>query len=274
MVKPNLFILGAAKSATTSLADYLRRLNRLCYCPSNKEPNYFVFESNSLDINSIKGPETPENLRHRIHSWSITDLKDYQEMYSGASQKWKIDASVRYLYYGRCAEAIKAYALGSAMPKFVICLRRPSRRATSHYLMMRNKYSLETLSFPDAIDAEADRIASSWDFDWHYSECGRYAQQMQVYLDKFQRDSFHILFYENLIRSPRRELLRLLLFLDIGLTNLSRSVLSTLPVSNYGTGRSEEIFSLAPLRITRKLEELDEEQRYLVKTMYNLEVPW
>lgn len=274
MVKPNLFILGAAKSATTSLADYLRRLNRLCFCPSNKEPNYFVFESNSLDINSINGPESPEKLRAKIHSWSITDLKDYQRIYSGTSQKWKIDASVRYLYYGRCAEAIKKYTSDASNPKFIICLRRPSRRATSHYLMMRNKYSLETLSFPDAIDAEADRITSGWDFDWHYSECGRYAQQLQVYLDRFPRDSFHILFYENLVRTPRRELLRLLFFLDIGLTTISRSVLLTLPVSNSGTGRGEEIFSLAPRHITRKLEEIDEEQRYLVRTIYNLEVPW
>lgn len=267
-------MIGAAKSATTSLSDYLRRLRRFCFCPINKESNFFVFQSQALDLNDIRGPISSDELRAKIHAWSVSRPKEYKRIYSGASQKWKLDASVRYLYYGSCAQAIKDYTSGSCKPKFIACLRKPSARAISHYLMMKMKFSLEPLSFSDAIDAEDERIACGWDYDWHYTSCGRYYKQLRQYIDVFGRDSIHILYYEDLIKSPGKEIFRLLLFLDLGLSNLSRSIFYSFPVSNPGAGRGADILDSLPSYARRKLLRMDDEQRQLLKVIHDREAPW
>ena len=80
---PNLLIVGAAKSGTTSLHNYLKQHPQI-YMSDHKEPHFL--------INSEIGKD-------RIHK-AILKLKDYKEMFK--TQKhylYKGESSVMYLAY-------------------------------------------------------------------------------------------------------------------------------------------------------------------------------
>ncbi len=154
---PDVLILGAAKSGTTSMAFYLKQHPDV-YMP-RKEPGFFAFHG--LDRKSI-----PSGIRDR----QIVEVDEYARMYQQVGYTQKIcDASVAQftMHKQTIANAEKYYGDRIGDVRAFIILRHPVDRAFSQYLMFL-KNGLEDLSFEEAIKPEnvAARIGRQLGFDY------------------------------------------------------------------------------------------------------------
>ncbi|GGA84359.1 hypothetical protein GCM10011369_28000 [Neiella marina] len=121
------------------------------------------------------------------------------------------DASVRYLYYPRAAKHI---ATDVPNAKLIAVLREPVSRLYSHYCMNK-QFNLEPLELRDAIDAEQQRIDKQWGWDWHYTNIGKYAQQLKVYLKLFPAEQIKIVLYDDFVAQPASVMRDIYQFLDV-----------------------------------------------------------
>ncbi len=121
--------------------------------------------------------------------------------------------STQYLYSRQAAARI-----GRDLPgvKLIFILRNPVDRAWSHYWHCV-KYGLETASFAAARRLEGERLARGGDHRrwFSYLDRGRYAEQLERYLEHFPRERILVLRTEDLAREPGRVLDRCCRFLDL-----------------------------------------------------------
>ncbi|NJN74923.1 MAG: sulfotransferase [Limnothrix sp. RL_2_0] len=207
---PNFFIVGAAKSGTTSLWYYLKQHPQVFF-PNNKEPNFFAFEG--LEIPPFTGPASPEVLRDKIYLRTITQLSRYQDLFKKVSSEKAVgEASVRYLYFPQASQKIHAYLPSS---KIIIILRNPIDRLYSHYLMMKGQYCLEPLELDEALEQEGRRIAADWGWDWHYVKVSLYFEQVKRYLDLFGAANVRVLIYEDFCQKPLKVIQEIFEYLDV-----------------------------------------------------------
>jgi hypothetical protein len=184
--KPNLFILGVAKSGTTTLADSLRQHPEIFITPW-KEPTFF-----SSDMNYARGME-----------WYLNNFFADSDGYS-----YRGDASPSYLYFAdKVARRIKADLPGED-PKFIIVFRNPIDRAYSHYWHNVNRGLHEKLTFEQALLAEDERLKSQdkelndlGRIRYAYRNAGLYVRQLTTFWDFFPKDRFLLLLNEDLHRS-------------------------------------------------------------------------
>ena len=189
---PDLMVIGAAKSGTTSVAHQLRMHPQVYLPVAKKEPHYFAFAD--------KPPEysDPSFARTIVWQW-----KDYVALYQGAGAKQRIaDCSTSYLYRHTIAIAHlrKIYGERTAELRLSCVLRDPVERAYSHWLyLVRNGY--EKLSFEEAISPTniAKRKQQRWGFD--YRQYGLYAEAVEAYTSTFPH--FRVFLFEDL-KDPQR----------------------------------------------------------------------
>lgn len=190
---PNLFIVGAAKSGTTSLHVTLDEHPDV-YMSRFKEPHFFS--------------RPAVEARHAAHFRQITAEDTYRGLFvDGAGAAIVGESSTSYLWEaGACARLAKSCPLA----KIVICLRDPVERAFSHYLD-NVRDGLERRPFTQALTDEQLHGA-----DWFtgYVDVGRYAGQVQRYVDAFG-SSVLVLYFERLVGAPEAELRRLIEFLNL-----------------------------------------------------------
>src|SRR2546423_7757610 len=120
-VMPNFFIVGAARSGTTSLDHYLNQHPEIYMAP-RKEVNFFT-----ADHFPLSGPGD-----ERINRGVIDDVDHYAQLFERVAGERAIgEISVFYLCYPGTAERIK-----QAVPaaKIIIVLREPVERAYSAYM--------------------------------------------------------------------------------------------------------------------------------------------
>jgi hypothetical protein len=191
-VLPNFLIIGAAKSGTTSLAEYLRQHPRV-FISAYKEPNYFAMAGMQLPDG---GPASPRVLYSLLHTHTITDYEKYLELFR-PSEKYPArgEASVRYLYYEQAPIRIQQTIPDA---RLIAILREPVARLYSHYCMNR-QFQLEPLSLEEAIAAEPKRRKQGWGWDWHYVSLGLYATQLRRYIDRFPREQLKVFFYDEFV---------------------------------------------------------------------------
>ena len=209
MPLPNFLIIGAAKSGTTSLFNYLAQHPDVFMSPV-KEPNYFALCEGPINL---RGPVDEASMFRLMHRKSVTRLDAYEALFAHAAGHKAIgEASPRYLYAPQAPAAI-ARRLGAL--RLIAILRDPAERAYSHFVMNRHRGVEPCASFADALAAEDERVADGWDWDWHYVRLGRYAAQLERYLDHFDRVQVRICLYDDLRRDPQRLLQDLFDFLGI-----------------------------------------------------------
>jgi hypothetical protein len=183
---PDALIIGAMKSGTSSLHYYLTQ-QRQVIAPLRKEVHYF-------DLNFGRG-----------ESWYRANFG--REGQAGVN----IDSSPYYLFHPLAPQ--RAHAL-VAHAKLIVLLRDPVRRAYSHYWHERDK-GREPLAFEDAIAAEPDRIVraherlargeierSAAHQYFSYLARGRYAEQLERWLQFYPREQLLVLRFEDLARDP------------------------------------------------------------------------
>ncbi len=180
-IKPNLFIVGAAKSGTSSLWQYLKA-NPQVYMPEDelyKEPAFF----------SSKGEGQ--------------GYENYIKVFGRASDEhqWIGEASTAYLTDPVSAKRIYDF---NPSAKIIIMLRNPADRAYSLYnWMVQDGYEVAG-SFEEALKLEEERIGKTipnWfepEYYWNYLyfRSGLYSEQVKRYLDAFKDNVLIIKFDE------------------------------------------------------------------------------
>lgn len=185
MTLPNLLLVGAAKSGTTSLYHYLNEHPEI-YMAHPKEPRFFSY-CGSKKFNSI----------------AITDFSDYQKIFNGTAKEKIIgEASVNYLYYHqRAIKNIKKYLPNYQETKIIVIVRQPAHRAFSHYCHDLSK-KLTAMPFEIATHHRPFYLGMSL-----------YSEAIQNYLDNFNQ--VKILFYDDLCHNPNQLIKEVYHFLKI-----------------------------------------------------------
>ena len=202
MTKVNTFVVGAAKSGTTTLADYMAEHPEIYVSPI-KEPNHFGSDIKVAEFSSAFKANTHldedayfdrPKLEARQVSW-VRNRGNYEKLFAqGESFDRRVDCSTSYLYSENAAEEIYEY---NPDARIIILLRNPITRAFSHYLMAL-KYGFTNLGFREALEQDARKTEKGWGKSELFLELGEYADQIQRYLDYFPLEQVLIHLTEDL----------------------------------------------------------------------------
>ena len=208
MTLPDFFVVGAARSATTSLHYYLQQHPEIVMS-ATKEPNHFVFDHDDRPARPLI--ESPS-----IIAKSVADRAAYEALFAGARPTQRLgEASPLYLYVPEAAANIQAEVPDA---RIIALLRNPIDRAYSHHMHIHRLPREETV--PAFRRACADEIANADDgsrygVGSHVLRMGRYAEQLERYLDRFGRESVAVLAYESFQREPTNGLARICSLLGV-----------------------------------------------------------
>lgn len=191
MQKINTFLIGAQKAGTTSLYEWLGQHPQI-YAPMVTKDHHFFSEDNIYE----KG-------KAHINSFYDSECRIY------------LHAAVNYLYFSK-KTARRLYSYNHDA-KFLICLRDPVERAISAY-----KFFVHTLaedkSFENAIERELNgQILQAKKADHTYLDHGHYTRQINDFLNYFNKEQIHLIFFEELMNEDSREAImnNIFQFLDV-----------------------------------------------------------
>ncbi|WP_185020808.1 sulfotransferase family protein [Histidinibacterium lentulum] len=219
MPRPNLFLIGAAKAGTTSLARFLAGLPGVALSPI-KEPCHFC-----PDINAETAAEQHRQTRLRLDRYLAADIRpplhlhpvprraDYERLFDGTEKaQLRGECSTRYLPSRVAARAIHAYAPDA---RILVLLREPAARILSHYLMDWRtgveRRSLEACLCEEIALGSAARFSNCR----MYLAQTDYAPMLARYRALFPAAQLGVYRFEDLVSDPDRNLSDLLRFLGI-----------------------------------------------------------
>ncbi|HEY4378689.1 MAG TPA: sulfotransferase [Acidimicrobiales bacterium] len=208
MALPTFLIIGAARSATTSLHYYLHAHPQITMS-TVKEPNYFVFDQRDGVAQPLVVPDP------RLLAKSVADLDDYERLFDTTPETVAIgEASPLYFYVRETPELITA-ALDE--PKLIVVLRDPIARAWSHYSMVHAGEAGDLApGFRATVEAElTQRAYSPYATGTHFLRLGRYGEQMQRYLDHVPSDRILVVSFDQLTADPAAVVAQVCEFLGI-----------------------------------------------------------
>lgn len=198
---PNFFVVGAAKSGTTSLYEYMKMHPQIYMAPI-KETHHF-----STDIDNTKfRPNYARSLNKDLTRFLETDMEDgiFHAFVKDRAQYIKLFRNVKnekaigeitnsYLYSKEAARNIH-----STFPdaKVIMMLRNPIDRAFSHYLMdLRIGY--ETADFMTAVKKDMARDPKGWGISNLYIEIGMYAEQVKRFVEVIPEQQRRIYIFDD-----------------------------------------------------------------------------
>lgn len=188
---PNLVVAGAPKCGTTSLYHYLKQHPEV-YLPARKELHYFTRDHLTRDT---AGPGDTAVLQHLCKNRAA-----YEAEFAGVGvEKVLGDISPSYFDFAEVASAMRR-ELEDA--RIVILLRDPVAKAFSQYMHLVRD-GRETLSFYDALQAEAERAGRHWSMIWRYAASSLYAERLRKYLDAFGGERVRIYLFEEFVAQPQ-----------------------------------------------------------------------
>ena len=189
---PNFFIVGAPRSGTTSLYEYLKSVEGI-YMSSIKEPNYFATSIN--DKLKLSKPIRSKNEYLRLFLKS----KNFKAV-GEASPTYLWDPNAPQLIHDTVPTA-----------KIIMILRDPVKRSFSHYL---NGIGLgyETMSF---IDSMNKALQSKDDYSGRIATTSFYTDSVSRYLDIFDKKHVKILIFEEFFKNIKINFQEILDFLNV-----------------------------------------------------------
>jgi hypothetical protein len=213
----DFLIVGAAKSGTSTLFEYLTKHDQISAC-QNKEPAYFLPHG---------------HIKRQTHS-----SEAYQKLFSKQSGQLAFEASVNYTYdYSINDQICKNILAHNPKMKIIYIVRNPVERILSgHRFMYKNG------TIPKKIRGINNNLAHS-DYQVKIS-C--YYSQIRPYIEAFGKENIHILFLEDLKIDPLSAVNGILKFLNINPYN-------QLPENLGAINSSKRLLVPADRRIIYKL---------------------
>ena len=194
-LRPNFLVIGAQKAGTTSLHGYLTA-HPAVLGASLKEVQYF------------------SKFYDRGEDWYLAyfplELRGSATRLRSGVRPAVGEASATYLFHPRAPERVHAF--DSAM-RLVVVLRDPVDRAYSHY-QMEHRWGREVLPFEGALERETELLPelermradpayeSQEAIDCSYVARGRYAEQLERWLELFPRGQLLVLTSDELLDDP------------------------------------------------------------------------
>lgn len=185
--RPTFFMVGAARSGTTSVYEYLRAHPSIFMASTvaGKEPSFFC------DL------PAPWALDYR-------EFDKYLTLFRRARNHTAIgDASTNYLVAPESARRIHEQFPEA---RIVMILRNPADRAYSLYRYICGWGLEDARTFENALELEERRFGNKafierWQLLYYaflYYRSGLYSEQVARYLDTFPRERVHIVLYDDL----------------------------------------------------------------------------
>ena len=175
---PNLFVIGAAKTATTSLCRTLSSHSAV-FLPHEKEPHYFCFDDKGYSPLWI-GPGGNSLPLHRTRFCSRFD--QYLSLYRHAEPyEYRIDGSTQYLVNAEAAQRISEKFPAA---RILVSVRGPFERAWSAYWFNVSRGE-ETRSFVQALQDEMEGREERVRFSGNYVDGSNYGVHVQNWLRFF-----------------------------------------------------------------------------------------
>ncbi|MDV2079734.1 sulfotransferase [Marinobacter xestospongiae] len=181
-MKPNFVVIGAARSGTTSLFQYL-------------EPHPEIGMSQVKELNFFSNP----TYWNKGFDW-------YESRFPNASSiKAAGEASTSYTKAPFTDDVPGRIAHYNPAMRLIYVVRDPIERYLSHYLK-RVQTGIESRPFERTLD-NLDNEASAWQ--------GRYFYQLEHYLQKFDRDQLLVFAMEDLKHNAADTVKRIYRFLNV-----------------------------------------------------------
>lgn len=197
-------IVGAAKSGTSSLSEYLNQIDGVEILRP-KDAHYFM---------GVVGHKSWSAPRDEVFNNNIVSSQiAYRDQIARIPPGSKVgDASVFYMTNPAYLSALEADMRPDGTVMLV--LRRPDDRAYSAYMHLVRE-GLERWTFEEALDLEQSRRAAGWQPLWWYKNLGYYAEQVQSVYEVFGRDRVVTLRCEDLVKQTERTLRPILERLEV-----------------------------------------------------------
>lgn len=183
---PSFFVVGAARSGTSSLHHYLGQHPDV-FMSSVKEPTYFA-------LAHLQGVRLPSNTPYE--AGLIYDWKEYTSLFAGAGAASAVgESSTWYLHSPEAPAAIRKHVPDA---RIIILLRHPVDRAYSHFRLYRRGGFERIGTLQAALRAEPRRRRRGWPVHYQYSHWSRYAEPLGRYYDLFPPHHIRLYRYEQL----------------------------------------------------------------------------
>ena len=205
LLKPNFFIIGAAKAGTSTLYRYLYSHPNVFMPQSdlNKEPAFFSFYTGQRrDDRYFKLFKSANKSQIRIGEASTAYISDQYSPALITAYKKKYNINV----------------------KLLVMLRNPVDRAYSLYNWNVSSGIEPASSFEEALRVETHRMQEHCGPKFNrgvflpqylYFETGKYAEQLKNFFKWFPREDIHVCIFELFIQNPSHYLADICRFLDI-----------------------------------------------------------
>lgn len=199
---PNLFIVGAPKSGTTSLYEYLAPHPEIFLSPV-KEPSYFA-----ADVGT----------RRNRFAYGTNESR-YVKLFEGAGTAKRVgEASTNYLFSRRAPELIRAV---EPRPWIIAMLRDPVDFMYSWHGHRVAGNTDEIEEFDAALEADLQPgYGGPLRAKWHerlgtYRERARFGEQLPRWIEAFGRDRVLVIIFDDFVADTAGQYRRVLEFLEV-----------------------------------------------------------
>jgi len=196
---PNFLVIGAAKSGTTSLYEYLRQHPQV-YMSPRKETHFLIYECKMPRACDV-GPDP-------VKTWD-----EYHAQFAGVTNEIAIgEASPGYLCDPDVPRQVERLLPGA---RVIAILRNPVDRAYSSFTKAIALGEEPLRSFGDAIPLEAVHEEDPWEGGRRYLRQGLYHQQLSRYFETLDPARIKVVLFDDLERDAVSVMREIYAFLGV-----------------------------------------------------------